>query len=970
MKKKILFALAMPALLAACTNEEIAEIQSSEMSEVVGAELVSNGMTINFGENAQSRMTAAGTFDDSDKLGLGWVTTEGPSTVQNKDVQPNLNKLYANHLFVKDGEADGAFTTYSNVYTGWHFAYYPYTRMPAVGQLKIDNINPKMANEYTYADGTKAEYLENRFHISAKDFINPSDVDENNALVGKTFNLLPMVSTFTVAAEVANDVLAEEDLKTLKITKLELIADKDMFYSKAELNPQHLPSAVYTDVDPTSKVKLEYDAAKTKNAMTVANLFGADKAIAKTGLANSIATEIAVESYKLDGLKTMRMNILPIDAEKLYATATPGAVSLKVYVEGGVFTVAYTPVKKDAHGNTIAYTATEATNNTAIAKVANLLSVAGHKKTQGTSEVYVNWSNLIANEAVKVSLSKENFDANYNDIMNIGQWNGCVKVANALNEKPTFKLGNGAKIEFPAGEMNVPNKGVVVTREAWGDSQLIFKGATTWNAKISGCDAGTTIVVEEGAELTVENPLWASRIVNKGTIFAGASACIGDSTSDRFDNENGRVVVKYGAYIYPSTNKEGIIAYNVDGTESAAKINTLVATTGSQNGYAKVNTLIIANNVALDLTKKDGDDVDNDRYHGSTQFGNELADMTNVAIEMNGGTIKAALNKVKNVHNVTIKGGQNTIKDIDVMGALQVEAGSVTIDATEYTIEKIVAGNKVYENVKNAADVNYIEVEKGATFNVTVDTYTSDIVNDGAINVIDPYVLRYANTIEQSGSQSGKIVKGSIDLSSAIAAGGEVNLYEDVADVLNLSDEKATINLNGNAITGSILTNADLTVKNGEIVNENFGMSAIEINSGKLTLEDVVISSARHAVRIDGQVDAEIKSGEYKAKGTAGKTGHALNVSGNAKVIIYGGTFVGPKGTLADSGSAVNVQAGSEVVIEGGDFSGGKNKTLQVAATGKLTVKGGTFDQDPSAYVDLSKYEVTEASGIYTVTEK
>ena len=458
MKKKILFALAMPALLAACTNEEIVDVQSSEMKEVVGAELVSNGLTIDFSEEAQSRMTAAGQFDDSDKLGLGWITTSGPSTVQSESVLPDLNKLYGNHLFVKDGDAEGAFTTYSNVYTGWHFAYYPYTRMAQVEQMKIANINPAMTKEYTYNNGTNAEYMENRFHISAMDFIKPTDVDaETNALVGKKFNLLPMVSTFTVAANVANDILAEADLKTLKITKLELKADKDLFFTSAELNPQYLPQAIYTDVDPTAKVQLEYDAAKTKALMTVGTLFstGDATAIKKTGKSTTLSTEINVESYKLDGTKELRMNILPLETADLYATSTPSAITLKVYVEGGYFTVKYTNVKKDAQGNTIPYTATETANNTAITKVANLLSVAGHSKTVDGKPVSLNWDDLIGNEAVRVSLAKENFTADYTGIKTYGQWTGCVKVANALgkNEVPTFVLGEGAKVEFPAGTM-------------------------------------------------------------------------------------------------------------------------------------------------------------------------------------------------------------------------------------------------------------------------------------------------------------------------------------------------------------------------------------------------------------------------------------------------------------------------------------------------------------------------------------
>ena len=154
----------------------------------------------------------------------------------------------------------------------------------------------------------------------------------------------------------------------------------------------------------------------------------------------------------------------------------------------------------------------------------------------------------------------------------------------------------------------------------------------------------------------------------------------------------------------------------------------------------------------------------------------------------------------------------------------------------------------------------------------------------------------------------------------------------------NIILDMATYTLTG-AITPS---NANLTIKNGTINNENASYSAIEINAGTLVLNDVKVTSKRHGVRIDGAVTATIEGGEYNSGKTSG-TRHAINVSGAANVTIKAGTFVGPKGTTADSGSAVNVQSGAIVTIEGGDFSGGKNHTL--SADGTLTVKGGTFDQ-------------------------
>ena len=183
------------------------------------------------------------------------------------------------------------------------------------------------------------------------------------------------------------------------------------------------------------------------------------------------------------------------------------------------------------------------------------------------------------------------------------------------------------------------------------------------------------------------------------------------------------------------------------------------------------------------------------------------------------------------------------------------------------------------------------------------------------------------------------------------------------------------LDLNGKTVEGNfvLVDGANLTVEDGVLTNEDPSASAIQVNGGNLTLTDVEITSARHALRIEGDGSVvTINGGKYVAQGSAGKTQHALNVgeSGiSCTVVINGGTFIGPAGTAADSGSAVTVKAGSTVTINGGNFSGGKNNTL--SAKGTLIVKGGTFDQDPSAFVAEGYKAVANADGSsYSVVAK
>jgi hypothetical protein len=204
----------------------------------------------------------------------------------------------------------------------------------------------------------------------------------------------------------------------------------------------------------------------------------------------------------------------------------------------------------------------------------------------------------------------------------------------------------------------------------------------------------------------------------------------------------------------------------------------------------------------------------------------------------------------------------------------------------------------------------------------------------------------------------------------AAALGGNVTLTDDV-ELTTPLDIKAdmTLNLNGKTITGAlnVAPGANVTIENGTITNGDKTVSGITTN-GILTLNNVQIESARHAVRVEsGKV--VINGGTYKVAPISNSTLHALNVGDDntkAEVIIKGGTFIGPKGTMADSGSAVNVRTGSKVVIEGGDFSGGKTKTVSCA--GEITIVGGSFDQNPEAYV-AEGYQAVEKDAVFHVID-
>ena len=280
-------------------------------------------------------------------------------------------------------------------------------------------------------------------------------------------------------------------------------------------------------------------------------------------------------------------------------------------------------------------------------------------------------------------------------------------------------------------------------------------------------------------------------------------------------------------------------------------------------------------------------------------------------------------------------------------------------------------GNKL-ENV-SATNVEVTSASDYCMGYIAGNGEASTMTNITATNVTVAANGEKITSTDAVASLSGTIY---FDLQTAIdeANGATVTLLRDATENITIADgATVVIDLGGKTLNGYIAPckPASLTISNGSIKNSDSSKSAIEINAGTLAMTNVNIDSARHAVRIDGAVTATINGGTYRsAIGEGTGTYHAINIGsadqGEETVTIKNGTFVGPKGTSSDSGAAVNVQIGATVTIENGNFSGGKNNTL--AAAGTLTVYGGTFDQDPTAYV-ADGFKAVNKNGTWTVKE-
>ena len=364
------------------------------------------------------------------------------------------------------------------------------------------------------------------------------------------------------------------------------------------------------------------------------------------------------------------------------------------------------------------------------------------------------------------------------------------------------------------------------------------------------------------------------------------------------------------------------------------------------SGITIENSKVVINNAATSINLLTG------AVDGSTEVTYDLSAIPTETLEVETDDTKAGKEEYKWLSMSYILVADNSTTDEDNDGTLG--DARTTLESLNYTFSPV-SGNPI----TFAEGLNSVPVQRNWRTNILGKILTGDIqfnitidpVYDG--DIIYPGASEMEQQLEMAASFGGTVT-----LSSDVELTAPLNVTADM--ILNLE--------NGAELKGSInvAEGASLTVNGGAIVNTDDNVSGI-VSNGDLTLNNVKITSARHALRIESG-NVVINGGTYKVAPQSVKTLHALNVGDDntvANVTIKGGTFVGPKGTDADSGSAVNVRSGSSVTIEGGNFSGGKNNTL--ANAGTLIVKGGTFDQKPADLYVASGYHAISYNNNYVV---
>ncbi len=215
------------------------------------------------------------------------------------------------------------------------------------------------------------------------------------------------------------------------------------------------------------------------------------------------------------------------------------------------------------------------------------------------------------------------------------------------------------------------------------------------------------------------------------------------------------------------------------------------------------------------------------------------------------------------------------------------------------------------------------------------------------------------------------------------------NMTTDASVAENVS---ITMDMAGNTLSGTVTNNGELAISDGVI--EQSGNNAL-YNEGNAELTDVAlnmtnstgyISNSRTAdsVTVFENVDitstgggvnvwegeAVFKSGRITTNSTSTSARHVFYIASGATMTIEDGEFTFNPTNLTRRGSYICAEGNATVVVKGGTFAKPSTRTAPIQALdgSTVTIYGGKFQFDPSAFVADGYEAVKGADGWWTVS--
>ena len=326
---------------------------------------------------------------------------------------------------------------------------------------------------------------------------------------------------------------------------------------------------------------------------------------------------------------------------------------------------------------------------------------------------------------------------------------------------------------------------------------------------------------------------------------------------------------------------------------------------------------------------------------------------------------------------ITISGHMKESAGNEYQGK-SIDGIGITVVATQDTVEHDSNGNTYDERAEYPVLASSV-----SDFRDALSQGNSTIILASDVTVEDGIQMSVKN--DASIDFSGNTLKGAVESGSISSSDGPTNL------VLSDPNNSGEYSIDGEIVAhegGGYTQLAAITV----------WKPTVTIESGKYTHDNAVILCQLQTQDPDA-VGVVVNGGTFVGKGAASVI---ANVFGN--VIINNGTFNAyddgdasgecvyvssgnsyvPSVTTINGGTfnadkrvfyvSVNTSYTQKIVVNGGTFNVAEGGSLIQVSSGNasdyLTITGGTFNVDPSAYVDTANYNVTHSGSTWTVTAK
>ena len=608
-------------------------------------------------------------------------------------------------------------------------------------------------------------------------------------------------------------------------------------------------------------------------------------------------------------------------AEAINAAGTGGTVKLLADITGQTVIPAEKDIVLDLNGKTMTHTGTTLYNSGKLTVRDSSADKSGKIVSTGNVGIGVNHNST-------TTIEYANIEAVEGAVIT-----GYATGAKITIEDGIFEVSDNAVI---AGNGNSTDHSGAVRVNA--NTIIINGGKFTGNIKTTGYIAcgiyapWKDIVTVNGGEFTVNNGIGIVARAGQVKVNGGTFTCTG-SAEGKVGDKNFDMAAAQCLYFdatdpaYPAYNSEtdyikvtgGTFSSNVSAYVADGYIqneNGAVETLGETNAVAKVGDTYYKTLAGAVTAAKNGETV--------TLLKN--AEMTETIRITDGKKITLALDG----HDVVIK---TTGKFFLVRnGELTVTGTGMIKEETPYFAPIIIKGGA--EKSENYSVVN---VEEG-------------VILEGWAGVMIDQTSNTTNNYGMVLNVNGATLKGVKDTDNAEGLGVYVNgVVADAKVTLN----NATLTADGYGMY--LAGNADTTITGGTVSGTTTG---IEIRAGKLTLDNCDVTGG------SGEVTKNA-NGNGSTVNNAALAISQHTTKKDIDVTINGGTYTGTAAVYQ-----TDVQGtGSENVkvnVNNGKFNG----TVVGETANKLSITGGYFTSDPTAYLAASHYVWASDKDGYTYMVK